>query len=243
MAHRAMIENMPRALALRHVAFEDLGSWEPVLTASGFTIDYADAGVTDFAALDPLAPDLVIVLGGPIGAYEEAVYPFLTPELRLVERRLAAGLPLLGVCLGAQIIARALGARVHPGPALELGWTPLELTEAGRASCIAPLAGEHTNMLHWHNDTFDLPGGATLLASTALTPHQVFSYGSSALAFQCHPEARLKGFERWLVGHTGELKAAGVDIPTLRGATARLAPALETQAHASLSRWLDELGL
>ena len=162
----------------------------------------------------PARPDLVIVLGGPIGAYEDAIYPFLTPELRLVERRLAGDRPLLGICLGAQIMAeRSARAASRPGAGVRLD--ALELTEAGRASCIAPLAGEHTNMLHWHNDTFDLPGGATLLASTAVTPHQVFSYGSSALAFQCHPEARVAGFERWLVGHTGELKAAGVDIPTL----------------------------
>ena len=113
-----------RVLAIRHIAFEDLGSFAPVLTKRGFDIDYVEAaeGLHD---VDGSTPALLIVLGGPIGAYEDASYPFLKNELRLLERRLAAGRPTLGICLGAQLMARALGARVYPGPRKEIGWAPL----------------------------------------------------------------------------------------------------------------------
>jgi len=234
---------MPTAVAIRHVCFEDLGNFAAVLSARGFDVTYLDAGVDDLASLDAIAPDLLVVLGGPIGAYEEAIYPFLADELRLLERRLAADRPTLGLCLGAQLMARALGARVYPGPAKEIGWIPLSLTEAGRASPLSHLDGGKTSMLHWHGDTFDLPAGATLLASTDLCRHQAFSWGRAALAFQCHPEARTAAMERWFIGHAGELAGAKLSVPQLREDTARFGPALETQGTRCLTEWLDGIGL
>ena len=177
----------PTTLALRHVAFEDLGLLAPWLERRGHAIRYAEAPTDDVARIDPLAPDLLVVLGGPIGAYEEAQYPFLVPELRLLERRLAAGRPTLGLCLGAQLMARALGARVYPGKAKEIGWSALSLAPAGRESCLRHL--EATPVLHWHGDTFDLPERAVRLASTALTENQAFAWGDAALALQFHAEA------------------------------------------------------
>jgi len=234
---------MPLALAIRHIAFEDLGTFEDVLHEHGFAVRYVEAGVDDLSSLDVREPDLLVMLGGPIGAYEEAAYPFVLDQVRIAERRLSVGKPILGVCLGAQIMARALGARVYPGPAKEIGWTPLTLTEAGRASCIAPLDGALTSMLHWHGDTFDLPAGATLLASTALTPNQVYSVGRTALAFQCHAEVRTKFIERWLVGHACELAHAGISPAALRGAAATHGPALEAQGRKCFAAWLAEAGL
>jgi putative intracellular protease/amidase len=109
------------ALAIRHVHFEDLGSLEAVLAEQGYGVAYAEAGLDNIAALDPLEPDLLVVLGGPIGAYEEASYPFVLDEVTLLEKRLAADLPTLGVCLGSQLMARALGARVYPASRKEIG--------------------------------------------------------------------------------------------------------------------------
>ena len=131
---------MKTALALRHVHFEDLGTLEPLLRERGFEPRYLDPCVDDLAAVDAAAPELLVVLGGPIGAFDEAIHPFLAAELRLIERRLASGRPLLGICLGAQLIARLLGANVAPMGYKEIGFSELTLTDEGRHSALAPLA-------------------------------------------------------------------------------------------------------
>jgi GMP synthase (glutamine-hydrolysing) len=232
--------NPRRALVLRHVAFEDLGSFAAVLEAQGFAIAYREAGLDDLAAIDPLAPDLMIVLGGPIGVYEVDSYPFIVDELRLLARRLAADLPTLGICLGAQLMAKALGAAVYPGSGKEIGWAPLTLTEAGSESCLSHLAPDRTAVLHWHGDTFDLPAGATRLASTPHYANQAFASGKS-LALQFHVEATQHGLERWFIGHAGEIAATeGIDVASLRRDTARWAPAAERQGALMLEAWLSQ---
>lgn len=234
---------MTTVVAIRHLAFEDLGTLGAALELRGATIRYLEAGVDDLADFEACAPDLLVVLGGPIGAYEEDKYPFIKDEIRILEQRLHADRPTLGICLGAQIMARALGARVYPGPAKEIGWHPLTLSAAGQASPLASLAGNLTSMLHWHGDTFDLPPSATLLASTELCRHQAFSWGRAALAFQCHPEAKTAELERWLIGHACELAAAGLSVPQLRQETAQLGPTLEAQAAQCFAAWLSVVGL
>ncbi|WP_407526995.1 glutamine amidotransferase [Methylobacterium oryzisoli] len=229
----------PTAIAIRHVAFEGLGLIEPVLRSAGYTSRVYDAGVDDLRAIAPAGADLLIVLGGPINACEDDRYPFLADELHLIARRLQAGRPTLGICLGAQLMARALGARVHPGPAKEIGWAPLTLTEAGRASPLAHLDG--TAVLHWHGDTFDLPAGAALLASTNLCPHQAFALGRHALGLQFHGEADAAEIERWLIGHACEIAAAGLDPRTLRADSLRHGPGLREAGARVFADWLAGL--
>ncbi len=229
------------ALAIRHVAFEDLGTFESVLREQDYEIQYTDAGVDDLGAIDPLAADLVALLGGPIGAYEGDVYPFLRDELRLAEKRLAADRPMIGICLGAQLIARALGARVYPGPQKEIGWSPLTVNEAGMSTAVRHLAGPATNMLHWHGDTFDLPVGATFWASSALFENQIFSWGTKTLAFQCHPEIEVSSMERWFIGHACELAAAKISVNHLREQTRKFGPSLEIAGSRCLRDWLDSV--
>ncbi len=137
-------------LAVRHVAFEDLGLLGRLVAARGYGVRYHDAGVQPIDAETLLAPDLLIVLGGPIGVYERDAYPFIADEVAAITGRLAADKPMLGICLGAQLMAAALGASVAPGPVKEIGWAPLTLSSAGRKSVLAPL-GE-TPVLHWHGD-------------------------------------------------------------------------------------------
>lgn len=230
---------MSTILAIRHLAFEDLGSFASVLETRGHEIRYIDAVTDDVASLPYDTPAPVFVLGGPIGAYEEALYPFLKDELRFIEKRLAAKQPIFGICLGAQLMARALGARVYPARAKELGWAPIALTETGQRSVLKPLG--NGPVLHWHGDTFDLPEGATRLASTAICENQAFSFGANALALQFHIEAEAKGLERWYVGHTMELAAAKIAVPTLRAQSQELAPAAAMRGNACLAAWLDAL--
>lgn len=224
-------------LAVRHVYFEDLGAFEPVLKEAGYAIRYSEAGMESLHGIAP--PDLLVVLGGPIGAYEENLYPFLNDELALIRAQLDAGKPVLGICLGAQLIAKALGARVYAGRAKEIGWKVLTLTPAGE-KLLAPLKGKP--VLHWHGDTFDLPPGAENLASTDVCDHQAFVVGHTVLAFQFHPEAQIEGFERWLIGHAGEIAATkGVSVAGLRAATAQYAQACGAGGQAVLRAWLSHL--
>lgn len=231
---------MPRrALALRHVAFEDLDALEAPLRAAGFEIDRIDVpGRSDFGE-QALAADLLIVLGGPIGVHERSDHPFLDIEIEAVRARLRDRRPTLGICLGAQVMAAALGARVHPGDqGREIGWKPITLTDAGRNSALAPLGSQP--VLHWHGDTFSLPEGARLLASTEQYPNQAFAVGRHALALQFHIEASASGLEHWYVGHTCELGQAGIAIGALRRAAAEFAPATSQLAETVLARFLAD---
>ncbi|AMN47251.1 glutamine amidotransferase [Steroidobacter denitrificans] len=230
---------MRTVTALRHVHFEDLGSLAAPLRARGATIRYVEAPVEDLAALDAEAPDLLIVLGGPIGAFDEALYPFLATELDVVRRRLASGRPILGICLGAQLMARALGAEVRALGVKEIGFAPLKLTAEGWRSPLASL--DDTPVLHWHGDQFDIPAGATWLASTVIGRNQAFAAGRNALGLQFHLEAEAGRMERWLVGHAAELFQAGIDPRNLREQARQHGPHLTSVAQDVMNAWLDNL--
>ena len=224
-------------LAVRHVAFEDLGLLGPLLFARGYDVRYHDVGIERFDAATLLAPDLVVVLGGPIGVYECETYPFVTDEIAAVAVRLHANKPILGICLGAQMIAAALGARVAPGPIKEIGYAPLTLTAAGRSSVLAPLG--ISPVLHWHGDNCELPADCECLASTSHCPVQAFSRTPAQLALQFHLETEPARFEAWLVGHTVELGKAGLDPRKLRDEGRKFGPALREIGSKVLSTWLD----
>lgn len=230
---------MKTALVIRHLPFEDLGAFAPALARAGFAVRYADAG--EPVGEDRLE-DLLIVLGGPIDAGDDEHYPFLRGEHALVERRLKRGQATMGICLGAQIMARVLGARVYPGRSKEIGIAPVRLTEEGRHACLAPFESEPL-ALHWHGDTFDMPRGATRLAFTELTENQAFSFGPNAIGFQFHPEAQGAGFERWLIGHTVELAQAGIDPRALRADMHMHGNALAAKAARVIGLWLDQSDL
>ncbi|MEL0106372.1 MAG: glutamine amidotransferase [Rhodospirillales bacterium] len=231
---------MPSVLALQHVAFEDLGLIEGVLRARGWGVRYCNVPTDDLSSIDPRQDDLVIVLGGPIGVYEEKAYPFLKDEIAWIKARLQSARPILGICLGAQLMACALGAKVYPGPAKEIGWAPIQLSKAGQQSSLKHIGAKKNPVLHWHGDTFDMPDGATLLASTRLVAHQAFQWGSAALGVQFHPEVTVRGLEGWFVGHTAEITATpGVEIGKLRADTMRYGAKLEKQGRLWFDDWLD----
>ena len=226
-------------LAVRHVAFEDLGLLGPLVSARGYAIRYHDAGIDRFNAATLAAPDLVIVLGGPIGVYERDTYPFIDDEIAAVAARIESNKPMLGICLGAQMMAAALGARVAPGPVKEIGYAPLTLTAAGKKSVIAPLGA--TPVLHWHGDNCDLPAGCQCLASTPHCPVQAFMRTPLQLGLQFHLETEPARFEAWLVGHAVELGKAGIDPRALRNDARTRGPALRELGLSVLAGWLDSL--
>ena len=236
-----MIQHRRSAVALRHAAFEDLGLLAPVMEREGWDVSFCEAAVDDLRHQSIRNANLLVVLGGPIGAYETDIYPFLTSEIDLIEYRLSRDLPTLGICLGSQLMAKALGSRVFAGPVKEIGWGDVALTREGASSCLNPLGETDARVLHWHGDSFDLPAGAQLLASNAHYENQAFAYGRNALALQFHLEADPRQLEEWYVGHAVELAAAKVSIPDLRAATLRLADGLASQASRVFTRWLHDI--
>jgi len=227
------------ALALRHVAFEDVGVWAATLDAAGYDLAYFEVGLRPLPLDRIVATDLLIVLGAPIGVYETEAYPFLIEETAAIGRRLAARRPTLGVCLGAQLMAAALGARVAPGPGKEIGYAPVELAPGAKNSPLAAIDG--VDVLHWHGDAFDLPSGAERLAATPLCPNQAFRLGDWALALQFHVEADPLAIESWLIGHTGELANARIDPRTIRADALRYGPAVAETGRRLLADWLEAL--
>jgi GMP synthase (glutamine-hydrolysing) len=186
---------------------------------------------------------IILMLAGMASIFTLPVaqYPTIAPLLALVRQRIDAGLPILGICLGAQFIARALGARVYPAAQHELGWAPLTLTDAGRASPLRHLDGATTSMLHWHGDTFDLPRNARRLAFNENYDNQAFALGRSALALQFHLEAEARQLEEWYVGHAVELAAAGIDVNALRAASRANSEAAHRLAQSVFGKWLADL--
>jgi GMP synthase (glutamine-hydrolysing) len=224
-------------LVLRHVAFEGPGVLGALLPDYGFDTRVCEIGVEPAPEAEIAACDLLVVLGGPIGVYETEAYPFLIPEQAAIAARLAAKKPTLGICLGAQLMAAALGAKVAPGPAKEIGYAPVTLTDAGRASPLAHLEG--VPVLHWHGDAFGLPVGAENLAFTDVCPHQAFALGAYALGLQFHIEVEPATLESWLIGHTVELGKAGIDPRDLRAQAARTGAATMAAGGKVLRAWLD----
>lgn len=225
-----------RLQAVRHVGFEDLGSFEAIFREAGYDIEYLDVASRDLSAVDPLEADLLVVLGGPIGVNDQEAYPVVTQELDLLRVRLGAYRPTMGICLGAQLMAAALGSRVYPGPSREIGWSILDLPAGRDRNPLRALDG--VPVLHWHADTFDLPDDCVHLASTAICLNQAFSRGPNILGLQFHPELAAERFEHWLLGHASELATAGISPIALRQETQLYGERLEIASAALLRDWL-----
>ncbi|API59455.1 glutamine amidotransferase [Tardibacter chloracetimidivorans] len=230
---------MKSALVIRHVPYEDLAAFRAPISQAGYAIGYAEVDDAAFDGIDFLAPDLLILMGGPMGVYETDRHPWIPHELARLSARIAADRPTLGVCLGSQMMAAAMGADVYPGPVKEVGFAPVTLTDTGRDSPLGAVGD--TPILHWHGDSFDLPENVALLASTPSYAHQAFARGPNILALQCHPEMDGEGLENWLAGADAYLASAGTDAPTIRADADRLGPTAGRKGAAVMRAWLEQL--
>ena len=218
---------------IRHLGFEGLGTLSRELDRQGLAFAYLDPP-TD--ALDPARDaEALIVMGGPISANDADRFPFIGIEVDLIRHRIANRRPTLGICLGAQLIARALGASVAPMPTPEIGWQRVTVTPQGLAT---PLRHLTSPVLHWHGETFDLPSGCATLASTPPCPNQAFAIGSHTLALQFHIEVTAEHQEHWLVGHIHELDHTSTSIAQLRADARRHAAASTAEGTRLFTEWL-----
>lgn len=225
-------------LIIRHVPHEGLAGYRDPIEAAGYELARIDVGDPAFGAVDLGEPDLLIMMGGPMGVYEQDEHPWIACQLRRLAQRLDADRPTLGVCFGAQMIAAAMGARVYKGSAKEIGFHPLEFVAP--ASPLRHVAG--TPLLHWHGDTFDLPDDVELLASTSAYPHQAFRRGRNILALQFHGEMGLDPrFDEWLRQWPEALAETGGSVEDMRERHRRYGPAAVAAGRSMIAEWLAGL--
>jgi GMP synthase (glutamine-hydrolysing) len=189
---------MRKLLVFQHSAREPLGVLDPMLRRAGFRIRYLNFSREPDARPDVSRYNGLVVLGGPMNVDQQAQYPHLATEIGAIQDALARGIPILGICLGAQLLAAALGANVRPNTVREIGWYRLHPTaEAGTDLLCRHLEGD-PHVFQWHAYTFDLPTGAVHLASTPTCPNQAFRFGDRAYGLQFHLEADEHLIQRWL---------------------------------------------
>ena len=214
---------MKRALVIRHVVHEGLAGYRAPIERAGYEIQRVAACQTDFAALDLVSPDLLVVMGGPMGVYDTDAHPWISDEIAAIAARLAA----------------ALGARVYAGPVREVGFAPIALSETALESPLRHVAD--VDVLHWHGDTFDLPEGTELLASTLAYPNQAFRRGDRLLALQFHAEmGEDPRFHDWMADEA-YIRGAGVDPAALQDDHDRLGPPAVRAGERMIADWLAAL--
>lgn len=189
---------MPRLLVFQHVASEPAGTLDSFLRGSGFRIRYINFERTPDSDPDPRRYDGLVVLGGPMNVDQSDAFPHLRTEIEVVREALAREMPILGICLGAQLLAAALGAEVHPAPVREIGWYPLQPSPSAESDALLRHVTHGQHVFQWHSYTFAVPPDAVHLASTATCANQAFRHGSNAYGLQFHPEVDRDLIARWL---------------------------------------------
>jgi GMP synthase (glutamine-hydrolysing) len=185
-----------RALVLQHIACEPPGAFADVMRERGWQIVTCEIDETG-SAPDAEEFDAIVAMGGPMSVNDELELPWLVDEKRLIGAAVRAGVPYFGACLGVQLLASSLGARVYPGPGPEVGILPVELSDEGRVDPVLGSLDGQILTLQWHGDTFELPYDAVLLAGSEAYPHQAFRYGECAYGIQFHIEVSAEMAEAW----------------------------------------------
>jgi GMP synthase (glutamine-hydrolysing) len=231
-----------RTLVLQHIACEPPGVYEDVLLERGATIERIELDEGERLP-DWRDFDLIVAMGGPMSVNDEQEHPWLVDEKRLIREAVSAGSGFWGACLGVQLLASSLGARVHAGPTPEVGVLPVTLTDEGAADPVLSGLPRELPTLQWHGDTFDLPQGAVRLAGSPAYPNQAFRWGRAAYGVQFHLEvtggmarewahvpAYVDSLERTLGAGSAERLFADFDVA---------AAAMQDHARAMFERWID----
>lgn len=241
---------MPRLLVFQHVAAEPLGTLDPLIRRRGHRIRFAN-----FERHPDFEPNVdryrgLIVLGGPMNVEDQARRPHLTTELRAIERMLEQGKPVLGICLGAQLLAHVLGAPIRRHHEPEIGWYPLQTTNAGRDDPVLSPLGQGAPVFQWHRYSFEVPRQAVHLARTDGCEQQAFRYGDNAYGFQFHLEMDRPLIERWLanpayrdeLAELAGLDPARADEAAIRHHTGQHIAGMQSRADEVFNRFLDLVG-
>jgi GMP synthase (glutamine-hydrolysing) len=211
---------MRRLLVCQHVPYEILGTLDPLLRDAGFRIRYVNFGRQPEAVPDISRYHGLVVLGGPMNCDQSHRYPHLTTEVELIQNAIENGKPVLGICLGSQLIARALGARVFKNPVKEIGWYELNPTDDGRRDPLFAKLQPSQKIFQWHGDTFEIPDGAVHLASSPDCRNQAFRYSDNVYGLQFHLEVDEPLINRWLNTPVNARELEQLDDPD-RAATIR----------------------
>ncbi|MBI5344964.1 MAG: gamma-glutamyl-gamma-aminobutyrate hydrolase family protein [Deltaproteobacteria bacterium] len=232
---------MRKALVIQHVQHEGLGAIGQALAEFGIEPDIFKIykGMAVPGSISP-GVSALIVMGGPMGVYEDDVYPFIKDELKLIESALKEELPVLGVCLGSQLLAKAGGADVYKGKAKEIGWYKLSLTDEGERDKLLLGLPPEMMVFQWHGDTFDVPGNGVNLASSELFPNQMIRVGRRAYGIQFHFEVTAGMIKEWIDVNGDELNAlkGKIDVDRILKDTPQYMADLTRLGRTVISRFL-----
>ncbi len=238
---------MPKLLVFQHVPHEILGTLDPMLRNAGFRIRYVNFSRSNYSIPRLRNYDGLVVLGGPMNVDETDEYPYLVPETESIRKFIDMDVPVLGICLGSQLIAKALGARVRKNPEKEIGWYDVSATEEGGMDRLVGAFGAVEKVFQWHGDTFEIPPGASHLATSPACANQAFRYGDKVYGFQFHLEVDAPMIERWLVTPVNkkEIEELGGKISpdAIRSQTPRYIDALSDLSGRTFGGFIDLFGV
>ena len=234
----------PKILVIQHVPYEPLGTLNPLLKEAGFRIRYVNFGRNHDhrPSLEGYAG--LVVLGGPMNADDHSNYPHLPSEIELIRDALDREIFVLGICLGAQLLARALGGLVHAGAGREIGWHSVSVTDDGLNDPVLSSFGPQSQVFQWHEDMIELPPDAVRLAGSEACPVQAFRFGSRAYGFQFHLEADAPLIERWLQtpDHQDVLNEGAADADEIRALIPASIGDLMRLSDETFGRWVSLIG-
>ena len=232
---------MQSVWVLQHTPSENLGTIEGVLRCHQVGFNYIETHIGKSVPAEMADKAGLIVMGGPMGVYEQAKYPFLRNEMHLIESALALGSPMLGVCLGSQLLAAVLGAEVKKGEKKELGWHAVTVTDFAAHDPLFTGVRPEFWPFHWHGDVFSLPQQAVSLASSHQTPCQAFRYGKNAYGILFHLEVTEEQITQMLTDFVEELREAGGNANEIAQQAPQHLPALQAIAGQVFGRWASAL--